>query len=89
MRHVFEMKDGINIRDDGAICYVKNKKYHREDGPAIIKEGKFKCWLINGFFHREDGPAVEDDSGYKEWHIDDEIFFSEEDFRAWKIKTFT
>jgi hypothetical protein len=89
MKNSYKMKDGINIRDDGAICYVKNRKYHREDGPAIILEGQYRCWLQNDVYYRLDGPAVEDDNGYKEWHVDDKVFFTEEEYRMWKIKTFS
>ena len=40
---------------------LKNRKLHREDGPALImrKEGKIveEWWQLYGKFHREDGPA--------------------------------
>lgn len=32
-------------------------KFHREDGPAYIKEGMVEKWYRHGQLHREDGPA--------------------------------
>jgi hypothetical protein len=37
-----------------------DKKYHREDGPALVYPNGYKAWFINGRLHRVDGPAVED-----------------------------
>ena len=44
-----------------SVHYFKNDKYHRRDGPALIKYNDYKIyqksWYINDKLHREDGPA--------------------------------
>ncbi|MFW5794458.1 MAG: hypothetical protein ACOCV1_03135 [Bacillota bacterium] len=51
--------DDIN----GIIYYMKDGKYHREDGPAYIHKKSFAhlehfTWYNNGKVHRIDGPAI-------------------------------
>ena len=46
-----------------------NGKWHREDGPAIIRPNGSKYWYQNGKRHREDGPAVIQKNGRKEWYL--------------------
>jgi hypothetical protein len=46
-----------------------HREYHREDGPAIERNGE-KEWYLNGKRHRVDGPAIEDPDGYKAWFVD-------------------
>lgn len=58
-----------------AIIYINgdeewfvNGNPHREDGPAIIRDGgKHKEWWINGERHRENGPALIDKYGNMAW----------------------
>ena len=64
-------------RIDGNIeQWVLDGKYHREDGPAVIKRNetgtkkeKVKEWYLNGKRHRVDGPAIVKDIGPKEWYL--------------------
>jgi len=62
------MKDGINIiTTTKSRFYLKNRKYHRENGPAIsYSDGHTEYWL-NGVIHREDGPAVIYKDGSQRW----------------------
>jgi hypothetical protein len=46
-----------------------NGKFHREDGPAVIRANGNKEWWVNGKRHREDGPAIERANGTKEWWL--------------------
>ncbi len=62
------LPDGSYINGDGDVCYIKNGKWHREDGPAIEKADGDEEWLVNGELHREDGPAVEYANGTKKWY---------------------
>jgi len=55
--------------------FDSDKKFHREDGPAIEWHDGEKCWYKHGKRHREDGPAVED-AGYKAYWLED-IFYLE------------
>ena len=48
-------------------AWVKNGKWHREDGPAIECASGYKAWYQNGKRHREDGPACEWSDGDKAW----------------------
>ena len=46
----------------GNIWYFdQNGKFHREDGPALIKNNGAEEWWRHGCLHREDGPAVTTD----------------------------
>jgi len=51
----------VEITEEGTTFYrdIKNKKYHREDGPAVVCSNGYKYWYKQGQLHREDGPAVE------------------------------
>ena len=59
---------------DNSICYFKNGKFHREDGPAIQYENGNKYWYINGLHHREDGPASEHSNGAKYWYYKNKCY---------------
>jgi hypothetical protein len=41
------------------VCWYKDGKLHREDGPAIEWSFGTKEWWVAGKRHRLDGPAVE------------------------------
>lgn len=86
-------KDGLNIRE-GVRFWKKNRRLHREDGPAIEYDSGTKLWYINGQLHRLDGPASEYCDGdkpekiwyYKGNRVDVE---SQKEFEQWlKYKTF-
>lgn len=49
-----------------------NDQYHREDGPAIIRNNGDVSWYLNGKLHRLDGPAVIYSNGTKYWHVNGE-----------------
>ena len=59
------------ILDDKSICYCKNGKIHREDGPAIIYRNGATYWYLNGLQHRESGPAIDFDRHRKSWYYKD------------------
>ena len=61
--------DGIHISDIGDIFYIKDKKVHRTDGPAIIRNNnKTQLWFVNGLLHRSDDlPAIQYFSEDFEW----------------------
>ena len=44
-------------------------KFHREDGPAVIRANGTKEWYLKGKLYREDGPAVIRPDGTKEWYL--------------------
>ena len=58
------MRDEDTIHKDGEkTFYLDSKgKYHREDGPAVLRNGNY-FWIIHGRLHREDGPAIEFSNG--------------------------
>lgn len=52
-----------------AAYYYKEKKLHREDGPAVEYDNGDHEWWVNGKLHRLDGPAVEYADGGHEWWV--------------------
>jgi hypothetical protein len=48
--------------------WIVDGLYHREDGPAMLRYGKFE-WRMHGSIHRNDGPAVIWPDGTQEWWI--------------------
>ncbi len=60
---------GIAYFTDGSKGWLKDGKYHRDDGPALEFGNGRKCWYKDGECHREDGPAVEYEDGRKEWWL--------------------
>jgi hypothetical protein len=51
------MKNGLIISHFGNKYYYLNDKYHRENGPAVIRWNGDKEWWLYGLPHRENGPA--------------------------------
>lgn len=67
------------ILDDGdTICYLKDGKLHREDGPAYVTGSGYAEYWINGVMTREDGPAYIND-GVVEFWLDGKKFHNEHD----------
>ncbi len=64
------LSDGSYIDSYNNVCYIKNGKLHRENGPAVECADGTKSWWVNDERHREDGPAVEFAGGSKEWFVD-------------------
>ena len=64
------------------ISYVikGTKKYHREDGPAMIWKDGSTAWCLNNLIHRDDGPALEYDNGHKGWFFHGERFETKEEW---------
>ncbi len=48
--------------------WIKNGKYHREDGPSAVWKDGTRGWHINGKLHRTEGPALEFVDS-KQWFI--------------------
>lgn len=65
---------------DGLKVWLRNDKYHREDGPAAIYSDGTEYWYQNDILHREDGPAMTFTNGLKFWYING-IEYSEENFK--------
>jgi hypothetical protein len=65
------MKNGIFVEEDedGTKKWYKNRKLHRDDGPAIEWATGDRDWYINGECHREDGPAEEFENGTRRWFV--------------------
>lgn len=62
---------------NGDLCYYKDGKLHREDGPAVEFSNGTKEWYLKGKLHRENGPAIEYKNGDKRFFINDmEVDFS-------------
>ena len=70
------------IVDYECVCwFIKGKKYHRKDGPALIFDDGIKIWYENDKRHRLNGPAVINQNGWQEeefWIDDTE--YEEEDY---------
>lgn len=64
------MKNG-RFDEDGHICWYKDGRLHREDGPAVEMLDGTKHWWVDGKRHRLDGPAVEWVDGTKQWFVND------------------
>ena len=68
---------GILEYGDGSKYWYKNRKFHREDGPAVEHLDGYKEWWIEGLRHRTDGPAVIFPNGEKEWWIEGKWYSKE------------
>ncbi len=80
--HKSRQNSKINIQGD-TIYYDDQGRYHRKDGPAVMKPGGSKHWYKHGIRHRLDGPASEYRGGaYLEatdcWFIDGTIYTEKE-----------
>ncbi len=82
------LPDGSYVDRNDSVCYTKNGKFHREDGPAIEYYNGDKCWYRNGEIHREDGPSIEFSNGRKFWFVGGEWCAKEsyeETLKIWKM----
>ena len=86
LKELFDVNDDIDWVTDWAISRIgehyrikfvsgteiwyKNGKYHRLDGPAVIRGNGTEIWYKDGLYHREDGPAVIHSNGEKYWWVD-------------------
>lgn len=62
--------EGKVERTGGIIEWYKNKRLHREDGPARITPEGVEEWWFNGKRHRLGGPAIKRKDGSQEWYED-------------------
>jgi hypothetical protein len=60
---------GIVKHEDSTIEYLKNGKYHREDGPAVIWFDGLQDWFYEGKPHNLNGPAVIWPGGREEYYV--------------------
>ena len=44
--------------DNGNQHWLKDGRYHHEDGPAFETPAGSREWWVNGLRHRTDGPAI-------------------------------
>jgi len=68
------------IDEDGnKFWYDFDRRFHREDGPAIEYLDGSKSWYKHGKSHREDGPAVEWANVNKSYWLED-IEYTEKEY---------
>lgn len=75
---------GAVIDEEGKMAFLKEGKYHREDGPAFLnpKRNKFSIyegWWLNGVQHNLNGPARVNNDGSSSYYINGN-WFRKEDF---------
>jgi len=58
---------------DNGFYYYKDRKLHREDGPAVEFPDGYKAWYLNNKRHRQHGPAIEYKNGTKEWWLNGKV----------------
>ena len=63
------MPDGHWIDTYDREVWIKDGKYHRDDGPAVIYCDGSKEWFQHGVYHRADGPASIFKDGTKHWGL--------------------
>lgn len=62
------MSENPVIDEFGSQRWLKDHKYHREDGPALIRWDGTERWFIDGKKHRVGGPACTKADGTKYWY---------------------
>ena len=67
MNDPYDMPDGHWIDNRGFEVWIKDGKYHRADGPAVITDCGAMVWCMHGKHHRTDGPAVLQDAAPPYW----------------------
>ena len=61
------------ISFDGSEKWLKDNKFHRTDGPAIVYANGEEVWYKNNNPHRADGPARIFPDGIEFWYEDDRL----------------
>lgn len=74
----FSTKNNDLFEKEQYYSFIRNKKFHRQNGPAEIWSDGSKCYSILGKVHRTDGPAMEWDNGEKDYVVNGEHFSKEE-----------
>ena len=72
--------DGHWIDKWGDEVWVKDGKWHREDGPAFINTHGVEIWYKEGKQHHADGPALVTPGGKYHWFLNDRGYA---DFEKW------
>lgn len=67
MKQASNVRNGLNIDNDGTRYWYRDGFLHRENGPAVEWPDGSCEWWRNGELHREQGPAIERADGSKEW----------------------
>lgn len=62
----------LHVDSFGAKYWYRDRKRHRDNGPAVECLNGHTEWWINGKLHRLDGPAVEKTDGTKIWFQNDQ-----------------
>ena len=65
--------NGLYKDTAGNQTWYRDFKYHREDGPAIIKADGSQFWYRDGILHRDDGPAIVWGDGDREWLLNGQL----------------
>lgn len=66
----------------GIVCWCKDGKIHRDDGPAIFFIGGVTQWFHEGKRHRADGPSWLDAAGRPlGWFVNGEEMFHSADYQ--------
>ena len=63
----------INYKIWSYQVWLKNNKYHRENGPARIFSNGDLQWFIDGKLHRDNGPARTFSNGDQQWFINGKL----------------
>lgn len=64
---------GVSDKDAGLICWYKDGRLHRDDGPAMYAKPSYvemegnEIWYQCGEVHRDDGPAMILPGNYNIW----------------------
>ena len=69
----------VEVFEDGTTYWTVNRKFHREDGPAVKWANGSEKYYLNDKLHREDGPAVKLANGTEEYWLNNKKY-SKEDF---------
>lgn len=67
MPNIFDPSE-YTIRYDGAKCWIRDSKYHRDDAPAVIYPDGSEVWYQFGHIHRGGAPAVIYPDGTHYWY---------------------
>ena len=73
-----DMPDGQWIDMWGDEVWIKDRRRHRTDGPALIRRNGTRMWFQNGDRHRTDGPAIIYSNGIVKWCLNDWYYTLEE-----------
>jgi hypothetical protein len=67
------MEPVMRVNHHGDQEWMVRGKYHRIDGPAVIRADGTQAWCVNGLLHRTDGPAFISPDGDQSWYTNGEF----------------